>query len=229
MQESDDPIAITQHAYERIAASYAALHATWVDGSGFWQACMQRFADVIHANADYQAQPELPVVDIGCGPGRDALQLAQKGFQVVATDLAEAMLAEARQRCQGQPGAEHITFQRMDMRALDFPDASCAGLWASASFLHIPKRENVQALCEFRRVLVPGGAFMLLVKERDEGADERYELHQPSGEQRFFARYRGSELWDLLEQSGFMMLELRTARDMRFTNLQRWLGALAVI
>jgi ubiquinone/menaquinone biosynthesis C-methylase UbiE len=229
MQESEDPIAITQHAYERIAASYAALHATLTDGSGFWRTCMERFADVVRANADYQARPELPVVDIGCGPGRDALQLAQRGFHVVATDLSDAMLDEARKRCEGQPSAEHVTFRRMDMRALDFADASCAGLWVSASFLHIPKSENQHVLREFRRVLVSGGALTLLVKERDAGPEERYEVHQPSGEQRFFARYRGSELWDLLEQAGFMMLELRTARDARFTNLQRWLGALAVV
>ena len=228
MQDFDDPITVTHHTYERIAASYAAQHATAVGGPTLWQACMQRFADIVRGNAAYQAQPELPVVDAGCGPGRDALQLAQMGFHVVATDLADAMLDEARQRCEGQLGAELITFRRMDMRALDFADASCAGLWVSASFLHIPKRENQQVLREFRRVLVPGGALTLLVKERDDGPAERFEVHQPSGEQRFFARYRGSELWDLLEQAGFQMLELRTARDERFTNLQRWLGAIAI-
>lgn len=228
MQDFDDATPITHHTYERIAASYAALHATTANGSTFWQTCMERFADVVRGNAAYQERSALPIVDVGCGPGRDALQLAQKGFHVVATDLADAMLDEARKRCEGQPNAECITFRRMDMRALDFPDTSCAGLWVSASFLHILKRENVQVLREFRRVLIPGGALMLLVKERDEGADERFEVHQQSGEQRFFARYRGAELWDLLEQAGFMMLELRTARDTRFTNLQRWLGALAV-
>jgi len=227
MQDFTEAINITQHTYECIAASYAELHATAVGGPTLWQACMQRFAEVVRGNATYQAHPELPVVDVGCGPGRDALQLAQMGFQVVATDLSEAMLDEARIRCQGQPDAERIAFQRMDMRSLDFPAASCAGLWVSASFLHIPKRENQQVLREFRRVLVPGGALTLLVKECDDGPDERYEVHQPSGEQRFFARYRGSELWNLLEQAGFLMLEMRTARDRRFANLQRWLGALA--
>lgn len=228
MQDFDDPIAITHHAYERIATIYAAQHATAVGGPTLWQVCMQRFAEVVRGNAAYQAQPELPIVDVGCGPGRDALQLAQMDFQVTATDLADAMLDEARQHCQGQPGAERITFRRMDMRSLDFTDASCAGLWVSASFLHIPKRENQQVLREFRRVLVTSGALTLLVKECDEGSDERYEVHQPSGEQRFFARYRGSELWELLEQAGFLMLEMRTARDKRFANLQRWLGVIAL-
>mgnify|MGYP001485738810 CR=1 FL=1 len=228
MQDFDDASNITQHAYARIAASYAAQHATAVGGPTLWQACMQRFADIVRGNAVYQEQPELPVIDVGCGPGRDALQLAQLGFQVIATDLADAMLDEARKRCEGQPGAEHIAFRRMDMRSLDLAAASCAGLWVSASFLHIPKRENQQVLREFRRVLVPGGALTLLVKERDEGPDERYEVHQASGEQRFFARYRGSELWDLLAQAGFLVLEMRTARDKRFANLQRWLGAIAI-
>src|SRR5438067_97247 len=114
----------------------------------------------------------------------------------------------------------------MDMRSLYLSAASCAGILASASFLHIPKQENLAVLQEFHRVLVADGPLLLLVKECDDGAAERYEAHAQTGHTRFFARYRGSELWELLEQAGFMVIEITTDRDKRFTNLQRWLGAL---
>ncbi len=43
---------------------------------------------------------------------------------------------------------------------------------------------------------------------------------------RFFARYRGSELWALCEQAGLQVLQLVAAVDSRFTDGRRWLGAL---
>lgn len=225
MLEFHDATAITMETYAHIAHDYTQRHTQAVGNS--WLERLRRFASAVKANPGYQENPALPLVDVGCGPGRDSLSLAQSGFKVLATDLSDAMLAEAQQRCQGQPGAEQITFRRMDMRSLDLPDVSCAGLWVSASFLHIPKRENMAVLREFMRVLVPGGSLMLIVKESDGGEDERYDIHQPSGQIRFYARYHGGELWALLEQAGFIVLVMDTTIDTRFENLPRWLGVLA--
>src|SRR5579884_2429227 len=152
MQNDNDPTRITMNAYSHIASRYAHTHSVALR-SEFWREHLQRFADAVRLSYVYQTNPSLPVLDVGCGPGRDSLLLAQMGFNVIAADLSEAMLAEARKRSQNQPAAERITFQHMDMRALDLPYASCAGLWVSASFLHIPKRENQAVLKELVRVL----------------------------------------------------------------------------
>jgi ubiquinone/menaquinone biosynthesis C-methylase UbiE len=227
MPDFHDATPITMQAYAHIAHDYTQRHTQAVGISSFWHDCLQSFSAFVLANPAYQRNPALPVVDIGCGPGRDSLWLAHYGFEVLATDLSDAMLAEARERCLGQPEAEHITFRRMDMRSLELADAACAGLWSSASFLHIPKQENMHVLREFMRVLVPGGALMVIAKESDGGADERYDAHVPSGQVRFFARYHGAELWALLEQAGFTVQEMGTTIDTRFENPPRWLGALA--
>ena len=227
MQDDNDPTWITIDAYSHIATHYAHTHSI-ATRSESWHEYLQRFADVVRSSYRYKADPSLPVLDVGCGPGRDSLLLAQMGFNVIAADLSEMMLDEARKRCQDQPSAERITFRRMDMRTLDLPDASCAGLWASASFLHIPKRENLAVLKELARVLAPTGTLMLLVKESDSGDDERYEVHKESGKLRFFARYHGGELWILLEQAGLKVLEITTAVDTRFADGRRWLGALCI-
>ncbi len=143
MNDFSDATPITMHAYQHIAGLYAETHSAFVVPL-FWRERMQHFADAVRNSPAYQQNPTLPIVDIGCGPGRDALLLAQMGFTIVGTDLSEAMLDEARKRTHEQPEAERITFRRMDMRHLELADASCAGLWVSASFLHIPKRENWQ-------------------------------------------------------------------------------------
>ena len=227
MEDFSDATSITMNTYQQIAGLYAETHTAFVIPS-FWRERMQQFVDVVRNSPAYQQNPSLPIVDIGCGPGRDALLLARMGFDVLATDLSESMLNEAKKRTLNQPGAERITFRRMDMRQLELANASCSGLWVSASFLHIPKRENLAVLQELVRVLPTGGPITLLVKEQDSGEAERYELQQKTGTTRFFARYNGSELWALLEQAGLQVWEISTARDTRFTDEARWLGALAI-
>ncbi len=96
----DDPTSVTLNSYQQIATNYAQRHA---ESIAFWHECMQRFVSVLRTNPIYQTQPSLPVMDAGCGPGRDSLFLAQLGFAVLAVDLSDAMLAEARKRCQDQP------------------------------------------------------------------------------------------------------------------------------
>jgi ubiquinone/menaquinone biosynthesis C-methylase UbiE len=232
MNDFSNATEITMTAYQQIASNYGlskeCARQQQESLTDFWRERLQRFIAVVHANSAYQARPDLPVADVGCGPGREALFLARHGCFVLAIDLSEAMLEQARERTQGQPGAERITFLQMDMRALHLPDASCAGLLASASFLHIPKRENLAVLREFRRVLIPEAPVQLMVKEHDGGADERYDLHEETGMRRFYARYRGGELWNLLEEAEFQVLEITTTIDTRFPNQPRWLAALAI-
>jgi ubiquinone/menaquinone biosynthesis C-methylase UbiE len=225
MQDDNDPTRITMDTYSHIASHYAHAHSVSTR-SAFWREHLQRFADAVRSSYIYKSNPSLPVLDVGCGPGRDSLLLAQMGFNVIAADLSEAMLYEAHKHCQDQPSAERITFRCMDMRTLNLPDGSCAGLWISASFLHIPKRENLAVLKELVRVLAPTAPLMLLVKESDSGDDERYEAHSESGKLRFFARYHGGELWTLLEQAGLKVMEITTTVDTRFTDGRRWLAAL---
>lgn len=224
MDTFDDATAITMQTYRQIADIYARTHR---NRPPYWYERLQQFADSVRSNSRYAENPSLPVVDMGCGPGWDALFLAQLGFNVLAIDLSEAMLAEAQQTWAGQPGAERITPHRLDMRSLDLPDASCVGIWASASFLHIPKRDNLTVLREFARVLVPGSPLVLSVKECDSGEAERYDTHKESGQVRFFARYNGSELWALLEQAGFRVTSLSSTDDPYLRDELSWLRALA--
>jgi len=51
------------------------------------------------------------VLEINCGTGHDALFLKQQGYTVVATDISEIMILEAK----GKPGSEKVDFRVMDI------------------------------------------------------------------------------------------------------------------
>jgi S-adenosylmethionine-dependent methyltransferase len=98
------------------------------------------------------------VLDCGGGPGRYAIQLAQRGYAVTLFDLSPENLAYAR----GQAQAAGVTLQ-----AYDLGDATDLGRYGDESFeavllmgplyhlLEVEQRQ--QALQEARRVLRPGG------------------------------------------------------------------------
>lgn len=219
----EQAIDITMQTYRQIASRYAQRKQP-NNPPLFWQENLQHFVAYVQASPAWQNNSALPILDAGCGPGRHSLIFAQQGFNVRAIDLSEEMLAEARRFCLNQAGAERITFTQMDMRHLELSDASCAGVWASASFLHIPKRENRAALSELIRVLAPGGPLMMTVKEADGGADERFDPAPENGAPRFYARYHGGELWNLLEQGRLRVISINAWTDER---AQGWLGVLA--
>lgn len=99
--------------------------------------------------------PGARALEIGCGVGLLACEVAKAGARVVAIDTAPEMLALARRHAQAVGQAERITFRIGDAHALDYADGSfdiCAALGV-VPWLHTPAR----ALAEMHRVLRPGG------------------------------------------------------------------------
>ncbi len=45
---------------------------------------------------ELRLKPGAAILDVGCGTGRHAIELARRGFKVTGVDLSEGMLAEAR-------------------------------------------------------------------------------------------------------------------------------------
>lgn len=60
------------------------------------------------------------ILDIGCGTGRHAIELAKRGYAVTGVDLAESQLARAREKAEMEN--VRVNFQQADARNLAFSD-----------------------------------------------------------------------------------------------------------
>ncbi len=58
------------------------------------------------------------ILDVGCGTGRHAIELARRGYRVTGIDLSEAQLRRAREKA-AEAGVD-VDFQRYDARELPF-------------------------------------------------------------------------------------------------------------
>lgn len=100
-------------------------------------------------------------LDIGCGPGRNAVRLAEAGFEVDAVDLSPAAIAWAEERAQ-EVGVE-VRFRYGDVFALGAGELSGPYdlVYDSGCFHHLPPHRRITYLALLDRVLAPGGHFAL--------------------------------------------------------------------
>ncbi len=100
-------------------------------------------------------------LDLGCGPGRNALHLAARGFQVDAVDLSPSAIAWAEERARGAAG--DLRFHCGD--AFDLAATGLTGpydlVYDSGCFHHLPPHRRVSYLDLLDRLLAPGGHLAL--------------------------------------------------------------------
>jgi len=99
------------------------------------------------------------ILDLGCGFGRHAIPLAQRGYVVTGVDLSEYLLEVARDLA-GRLGATASWLQQ-DMRKLGNlgPFDACVCLYTA--FGYFADDENAEVLRRIREVLRPGGPLLL--------------------------------------------------------------------
>jgi SAM-dependent methyltransferase len=97
--------------------------------------------------------PPGKALDLGCGPGRNALHLAAAGFSVDAVDLSPAAVDWARERA----GDADVRFLCGDVFTLDLGEYDF--VYDSGCFHHLPPHRRVSYLSLLDRCLKPGGHF----------------------------------------------------------------------
>lgn len=105
--------------------------------------------------------PGARALDLACGTGDIAFELACRGADVVGLDITLRMIELARAKraeASGLPLAPR--FLVGDMMALPFPDQSFDVVTTGYGVRNVPVIET--ALVEIRRVLRPGGRFLSL-------------------------------------------------------------------
>lgn len=183
--------------YDKVAAAYAARFLHELDHKPFDRAMLSRFA----AETREGSQEDLPVCDLGCGPGHIGAFLAAHSVNAVGIDLSAGMVTQARL---SYPA---MTFTQGDMTALDVPDGSFSGIVCFYALIHVPRSQVATALLEMARVLVPGGALLVAVHggRGTLHADEM--VGQPADlDATLFSL---AELCELIQRAGFAITEAR--------------------
>lgn len=114
--------------------------------------------------------PGAAILELGCGGGRDAARMRQRGFAVDATDGTPAMVRKANERF--DLGARVMRFD--ELAAEDAYDA----VWAHACLLHVARGDLPSVLAAIRRALRGGGRHFATYKlGAGEGRDTLGRLH----------------------------------------------------
>ena len=138
---------------------------------------------------DTYLSPNARVLDIGGGPGRYTIWLAQRGHHVSLADLCPELLSIARTKI-GQAGVDAMVEEVVEADARDlshWADSSFDAVLSLGPFYHLPDPDDRnRAASELRRVLRVGGpAFVALMpryaflRRTLAIPDERRHLAQP--------------------------------------------------
>jgi SAM-dependent methyltransferase len=95
-----------------------------------------------------------PVLEYGCGEGRIAIPIAERGIEIVGVDHSEPMLAALR-------GKRKLPVKRGDMRAVKLKKKFPLVICAFNTFLHLYTRDDVERfLARVKEHLRPRGTFI---------------------------------------------------------------------
>jgi len=97
--------------YETLFTDYAKTY----DQEAFTQGTVQ---EVDFIEQEIGGNTSKRILDIGCGTGRHAIELAKRGYQVTAIDLSESQLKRAQEKA--NENQVNVDFQQADARQLDF-------------------------------------------------------------------------------------------------------------
>jgi len=105
------------------------------------------------------------VLDIGCGYGRHAMELAARGLHVVGLDLSTPLLVRGGEEAHRR--GLTINFIRGDMRELDFENQFDAAYSLFSTFGYFDDETNKKTLQNIGRALKPGGKLLIEILNRD--------------------------------------------------------------
>lgn len=111
-------------------------------------------------------RPSGPILNVGCGGGRESFALHDSGYAVTGVDISEAEVESARQSATGL--GKGVSFLSYDGIRLPFGDGGFGGITLWSQVLgNVPGSSNRQGLLtECHRVLAREGMLSLSVHER---------------------------------------------------------------
>jgi SAM-dependent methyltransferase len=105
------------------------------------------------------------LLDLACGTGRHAIELAKRGYEVVAFDLSLSMLARASDEAQEREAK--LNFVQGDMREMSFEESFDGVFSWNTSFGYFEEEKNVQVVAKIHKSLKTGGLVLMDIVNRD--------------------------------------------------------------
>ena len=138
------------------------------------------------------------ILDAGCGSGRDSKAFQELGYEVSAFDASEEICRFV---------TEYLGQEVQCRRFEDVIEENCYdGIWASASLLHVAKKDLPEVLAQLKRALKVGGILYASFKHG--------ETEKMRGE-RSFSDFTDEQVKQLFLESGFEILEFALTGDVR--------------
>ena len=192
--DAEHPLDLTERTYDAIAEWYAER----------WNTADMASLNDARTHLVSAADSGHPILDVGCGTGRDLAWFSARGFQTIGVDRSSGMLRIAAQT------APEAKLMRGDARHLPLASESMGCWWACAVFVHFDATALRQALAETRRVTRPGGIGLLTVKE---GSGSRLESVPDGPHQRYFHYWSDDQLDTVIHDSRWSLEDAWTAAD----------------
>ncbi|MGC8831755.1 MAG: class I SAM-dependent methyltransferase [Thermoproteota archaeon] len=148
-----------------------------------------------------------PVLDVGCGTGRYAVKMAEKGVEVVALDVSRGMLHKTVEKARGLKASEKVHPVVADGGNLPFRKRSVKGLVCTLTIDHFENREEM--VKGFSEVLA-GGSLCVVTTINKKILDSFRRLHRlPPGKISFMTD--SSECFLIYEDSPPLEVFIRIA------------------
>lgn len=148
--------------------------------------------------------PHAKILDVGCGPGRDAKVFTGMGFDITGIDFSEKMIELAEKI------APKAKFELMDFRELKFKNESFDAIWFNAALFKIKKSEADRVLGEMYRVLKRDGFMYISVKS---GETEGFDI--VDGEEKFRSLYTEEKIISVLKKNKFKVIKTKTDKKVK--------------
>ncbi|MEJ2866690.1 class I SAM-dependent methyltransferase [Actinomycetospora sp. OC33-EN08] len=198
-----DDLDAVRESYDRVADTYVEMVLTTGLGDPrthpWLRSALEAFAGSVAALG--------PVLDVGCGPGLTTAFLAERGVDVVGTDLSPRMIDHARRL---NPACD---FRVASSTELDLVESSLGGVLGWWSLFNLPRDVLGEVLVSFARALVPGGQVLVATHVGDDDL-ERTEAYGGVPVHWTTHQWRPEQLTVLFEAAGLHpVAELRLPAD----------------
>jgi SAM-dependent methyltransferase len=150
----DTQLLDTQRAFDSVAADY--------DGPRGNNALIQRMRVTLWDTVQSEVAAGSRLLDLGCGTGIDAVEFAQRGYQVVASDWSPQMVERARNRAVAADLQSQVTAAHVGIHQLDRLEAGFDGIYSNFGPLNCAPDLGVVA-SECARLVNPGGKLVFSV------------------------------------------------------------------